>query len=128
MRTPILWLVTGLLVGYGAAATARQAPAAPDRGVQPVRLIDRDEVRVTRVELEPGAVRSIHAHTDVLYHLWIPLGDNLRLTTGTTVVDAKLGEAYFMANGTAHGFANVGRSPSAAMEVFVKDFRAGVQK
>jgi hypothetical protein len=39
--------------------------AGPNPGVTPVRQIDRAEVRVTRVELQPGAVRNVHQHDDV---------------------------------------------------------------
>lgn len=40
-------------------------------GVNPIRLLDRKEVRVSRVEIQPGAVRSVHTHDDVRFHLWI---------------------------------------------------------
>ena len=68
-----------------AGASAQQPAAQPgeaDPGVRPVRLIDRDEIRVSRVELQPGAVRSVHAHDDVEYHVWAPVAGTLEVAAG----------------------------------------------
>jgi quercetin dioxygenase-like cupin family protein len=102
-------------------ASAQNRPA-PDPGVNPVRQIDRAEVRVTRVELQPGAVRSVHTHDDVRFHLFIPIEGKLELTIGSAKpVEALPGQAFFMERGTPHGFRNAGTTPAAVMEVFVKD-------
>lgn len=94
---------------------------SPDPGVTPVRLIDRPEIRVSRVELQPGAVRSVHTHEDVKYHVWVALSGNLEITIGAAnPVMAKEGQAFFMVKGTPHGFRNVGTTPAAVMEIFVK--------
>ena len=99
-----------------------QTRPSPDPGVTPIRQIDRAEVRVTRVELQPGAVRSVHQHDDVRFHLFIPVTGKLELTIGSAKpVDATPGQAFFMEKGTPHGFKNVGSSPAAVMEVFVKE-------
>jgi quercetin dioxygenase-like cupin family protein len=101
-----------------------QAPARnqPDPGVSPTRLMDRPEVRVTRVVVQPGATRSTHEHNDVLYHLFIPVSGQLELTIGSAApVEAVPGQAYYMAKGTPHGFKNTGSTPAMIMEVFVKD-------
>jgi quercetin dioxygenase-like cupin family protein len=110
-----------LAIFAGRAAAQTPASGQPDPGVQPVRLIDRAEVRATRVELQPGAVRSVHAHDDVEYHLWIPLEGTLEITIepdGPRI--ATPGEAIYMLRGTRHGFRNVGSTPAAVLEVFVK--------
>jgi quercetin dioxygenase-like cupin family protein len=105
-------------------ASAQTRPS-PDPGVTPVRQIDRAEVRVTRVELQPGAVRSVHQHDDVRFHLFIPVSGKLELTIGSAKpVEATPGQAFFMEKGTPHGFQNVGSTPAAVMEVFVKDSSA----
>ena len=94
----------------------------PNPGVNPVRQIDRAEVRVTRVELQPGAVRAVHTHDDVRFHLFIPVAGQLELTIGSAKpVEATPGQAFFMERGTPHGFRNAGSSPAMVMEVFVKD-------
>lgn len=102
------------------AASAQTA--GPNPGVTPLRQIDRAEVRVTRVELQAGAVRSVHTHDDVRFHLFIPVTGKLELTIGSAKpVEATPGQAYFMEKGTPHGFRNLGSSPASVMEVFVKD-------
>lgn len=119
-RTCFLAALAALLFSLGSNS---QTPGrGPDPGVTPVRQIDRAEVRVTRVELQPGAVRSVHVHNDVRFHLFIPVSGQLELTIGSAKpVDTVPGQAYFMEKGTPHGFRNAGSSPAMVMEVFVKD-------
>ena len=107
-----------------------QAPAAnnADKGVNPVRLMDRPEVRVSRVEIAPGAIRSVHTHDDVRFHLWIPISGKLEITIGSAKpVEAASGQAFFMEKGTPHGFRNVGSTPATVMEIFVKDGAAAAE-
>ncbi len=105
-----------------ASSWAQPAPLTPDAGVSATRLINRDEIRISRVVLQAGAVRSVHAHTDVEYHAWIPLEGTFELTVGTDApVPALPGQAFFFERGTMHGFRNVGDTEAAVMEVFVKD-------
>jgi quercetin dioxygenase-like cupin family protein len=114
---PLCTLLFALLCPWPAGAQT----TGPNPGVTPVRQIDRAEVRVTRVELQPGAVRSVHKHDDVRFHLFIPISGKIELTMGSAKpVEATPGQAYFMQRGTPHGFRNIGSSPAAVMEVFVK--------
>jgi len=84
--------------------------------------MDRSDLRILRVDLQPGAVRSVHVHNDVRYHLFIPVSGQLELTIGSAKpVEAVPGQAYYMEKGTPHGFRNVGSSPGMVIEVFVKD-------
>jgi len=108
-----------LTAGRGAAQTP--TPGGPDAGVRPNRLIDRAEIRVSRVEIDPGAVRGVHAHDDVEYHLWMPLDGSLEITIESDgPVIATPWQPFFMERGTLHGFRNVGTSPAAVLEIFVK--------
>jgi quercetin dioxygenase-like cupin family protein len=101
--------------------SATQLPAEADPGVRPFRLIDRDEIRVTRVELQPGAARRIHVHDDVEYHVWAPVAGTLEITIGNDAPRAAApGQAFFMKRGTPHGFRNTGTTPAAVFEIFVK--------
>ena len=124
MRIGTILSVVSLALLYVFQACA-QAPAAANNanpGVNPVRLMDRPEVRVTRVEIQPGAVRSVHTHDDVRFHLWVPISGKLELTIGSAKpVEAASGQAFFLQKGTPHGFKNVGSTPAAVMEIFVKD-------
>ena len=109
-------------------AMAQTQPAAPgeaDPGVRPTRLIDRAEIRVSRVEIQAGATRRVHSHDDVEYHVWVPLEGTLQITVGSDApLTVKPGQAIFMKKGTPHGFRNVGTTPGAAMEIFVKQSTA----
>ena len=111
-----------LLTLTNAPAVAQQPAAAEaDPGVRPFRLIDRDEIRVSRVELQPGAVRRVHVHDDVEYHVWAPVTGSLEITIGQQAAQAAApGAAFFMKKGTPHGFRNTGTTPAAVFEIFVK--------
>jgi quercetin dioxygenase-like cupin family protein len=118
------------LVLLAAAGWLFSGPAAgqsPDPGVTPVRLMDRPEIRISRVEVLPGAVRSVHTHDDVKFHVWLALTGKLEVTIGgAKPVLATEGQAFFMQKGTPHGFKNVGTAPAAVMEIFVKESKDGV--
>lgn len=116
----LVGLVAAVLVGRPGVA---QTPAAgeADPGVRPNRLIDRAEVRVTRVEIQPGSTRRAHTHDDVVYHLWVPIEGKLELTIASDPpVAAASGQAFFFKRGTPHGFKNVGTTRAAVLEIFVK--------
>ena len=115
-----LGIVLVVLGGRQGGAQTTQG-GEPDPGVKPTRLIDRAEIRVTRVEVQPGASRRVHTHDDVVYHLWVPIEGRLQLTIGSDApVAAASGQAFFMKRGTPHGFTNVGTTPAAVLEIFVK--------
>jgi quercetin dioxygenase-like cupin family protein len=122
MRIGAILAVVFVALVYGVQVSA-QAPAATkaNQGVNPVRLMDRPEVRVSRVEVAPGAVRAVHTHDDVRFHLWIPISGKLEITIGSAPpVEAASGQAFFLEKGTPHGFRNTGSGPATVMEVFVK--------
>lgn len=123
----VVFLAVGLLAVLGAAPWGKAQ--SPDPGVTPVRLMDRAEIRISRVEVMPGAVRSVHTHDDVKFHVWLALTGKLEVTIGSgKAVQAAEGQAFFMQKGTQHGFRNVGTTPAAVMEIFVKEgaSKAGV--
>jgi quercetin dioxygenase-like cupin family protein len=119
---------TAVLLGMlGCTISAQSPPLVPtsDPGVARATLIDRPEIRVLRVEVQPGATRSIHTHTDVQYHLFSVISGNMQVTIGDDPpIDALPGKTIFFAAGTRHGFKNVGTTPAAAMEIFVRDSSA----
>jgi quercetin dioxygenase-like cupin family protein len=116
-----LSLIVGAALHASARPRAAQPQASPDPGVNPVRLLDRDDIRVTRVELAAGAVRSAHAHNDVEYHVWAPIAGTFEITIEKgKPAAAKAGQAFYMKKGTRHTFRNIGTTPAAVMEIFVK--------
>ena len=100
---------------------AQQKGKGGDPGITPNTLIDNPDVRIGRTEIAPGATRSMHAHSDVAFHLFIPLSGTLVLTIGDDPpVEAKIGQAYYIKAGTQHGFKNTGTTLARVIEVFVK--------
>ena len=96
------------------------APRQADPGVMFVVLMDTPEVRILRVVLEPGAVRRVHTHEDVTFHLLMPLHGVVQVTMDKERVEAKPGQAFYMKKGTPHSFTNTGTTPVTIMETFVK--------
>ena len=107
-----------------AIVLAQSGPLIPtsDPGVARATLIDRAEIRMIRVEIQPGATRSIHTHDDVQYHVFTVVSGNIRFTMdGQEPVDGTAGKTFFMNKGTKHGFHNTGTTTAVAMEIFVRD-------
>ena len=99
-----------------------------DPGVARGTLLDKPTVRVLRVELQPGAVRVVHKHDDVKFHLFMPITGSIELTMGSTKTVAPPGQAYFMEKGTPHGFRNTGTTHAAVFEVFIREVPASAAK
>ena len=95
--------------------------ATSGTGVSNVALLDRPEVRVLRVDVQPGGVRNIHTHDDTQFHLFIPVsGGALFEVEPDKPVDLATWQAQFIKGGTRHGFKNTGTTTATVIEVFVK--------
>jgi quercetin dioxygenase-like cupin family protein len=120
----LMALVPVLLSAFVASPAAAQAPPPSDvdPGVTLQRIIVRPEVRVSRVTLQPGAARAVHAHDEVKFHLWVPMTGSLQLSIGSEApVTASAGQAFFLARNTQHGFKNAGTTPATVLEVFINN-------
>jgi mannose-6-phosphate isomerase-like protein (cupin superfamily) len=106
--------------GFTLVPTPEPQPGTADPGVMFTTLMNRPEVRILRVEIQPGAVRRVHTHEDVTFHLLMPLTGPLQVTAGTETVEAKVGQAYFMLKSMPHSFTNTGKTPVLVIETFVK--------
>ena len=74
-----------------------------------------------RVVVEPGGKRAMHAHTDVKFHMFVPISAAMVVDLdGGQTVDVPAWQPYYMKAGTQHGFHNTGASPVEIMEIFVK--------
>jgi len=123
-------LSIAILAACGAAALAQTPTPAPKArtGYAPVTLMNRDDVRILRVEIEVGGVRAVHKHDDVKYHLFIPVTGSIELTVGPDApVKAPPGQAFYIPKGTMHGFRNTGTTPAAVIEVFAKEAPAAAR-
>lgn len=125
-----LALITALAALSVSSALAQALIPLKDPGVARAELMRKPDVGVDvlRVELQPGAVRSIHQHDNVKYHLFLPLTGSIELTVGDTKTAASPGQAYFIEKGTPHGFRNTGSTPASAYEVFVREPRTSATK
>jgi mannose-6-phosphate isomerase-like protein (cupin superfamily) len=122
-------LVGSFLAG-AAAQTAivtgdRNTPLRPltgdgDRGISNAVLRDQPEVRVLRVVVQPGGVRTMHTHDNVRFHLFIPISGSMRMKTDTGSTDVHAWQPVYMTAGTRHGFENPGTEPVEILEVFVR--------
>ena len=95
--------------------------ATSGTGVSNAALINRDEIRVLRVDIAPGGVRNVHSHDDMQYHLFVPTAPGMQFTAESeTPVQMAAWQAQFVKGGTKHGFTNRGTSTVTVMEIFVK--------
>lgn len=99
----------------------RTLAATSGIGLSNGALIDRPEIRVIRVDLEPGAVRLLHTHDDVRYHLMIPITGGAQANLGPSApVPLQQWQPVFFQGGTTHGFQNNGTTKLSVMEIFVR--------
>ena len=95
--------------------------ATSGTGISNAALINRDEIRVLRVDVVPDGVRQVHSHDDMQYHLFIPTSAGMRFDAESEApVELAAWQAQFVKGGTKHGFRNVGRSTVTVVEIFVK--------
>ena len=95
--------------------------ATSGTGISNVALINRDEIRVLRVDVVPNGVRNVHSHDDMQYHLFIPTAAGMRFEAESAApVDMAAWQAQFVKGGTKHGFRNTSGSTVTIMEIFVK--------
>ena len=123
----------GLLV-LSAVLVAQTPPVTGDRssplrqlggegnvGISNAVLRDQPEVRALRVVVEPGGIRVIHAHTDVNFHLFIPISGTMQVDLdGEPSVDVQPWHPYLLQGGTRHGFHNSNDTAVEIMEIFVR--------
>ena len=118
----LLWVASAVAQSPGAGTLKLNPVAATSgKGVSNASLLDRPEVRVLRVDVEPGGVRNVHTHDDTQFHLFIPVSGNPQLEIEPNApVDLVPWQAQFVKGGTRHGFKNPGATTASVIEVFVK--------
>jgi len=120
----VLWMASVVAQtpgGAGGDIKLNPIAATSGHGVSNAALLDKPEVRILRVDVEPGGVRNIHTHDDVQFHLFIPVSGNMELQTEPgTPEQIGAWQPRSIKGGTRHGFKNVGTSKATIVEVFVK--------
>jgi quercetin dioxygenase-like cupin family protein len=91
-----------------------------------ITVIDRPEIKIQRVEIEPNATRGMHAHDDVIYHVFLTMDAPLVLSIeGEGDVHLDPWQTHFFKGGTAHAITNGTAEPVRFLEVFVNKPAAG---
>ena len=72
----------------------RPVAGAGNVGISNAVMRDQPEVRAVRVVVEPGGARAMHAHTDVKFHLFVPITAAMTLN-----LDGEPSVAYTECNG-----------------------------
>jgi quercetin dioxygenase-like cupin family protein len=104
----------------------RTSPLRPlggdgNTGISNAVLRDQPEVRSLRVVVEAGGTRAMHAHSDVQFHLFVPISGSMEVRLdGDLTVDVQPWHTYYLAGGTQHGFHNSGDEAVEVMEIFVR--------
>ena len=81
-----LWIGSSVVAqtpGTNGALVLNPIAATSGTGVSNVALINRDEIRVLRVDVAPGGVRNVHTHDDMQYHLFIPTSAGMAFQAGS---------------------------------------------
>ncbi len=122
-----LAMLSAVLVAQTPPVTGdRSSPLGPlggegNVGISNAVLRDQPEVRALRVVVDPGGTRIIHAHSDVNFHLFVPISGTMQLDLdGEPSVDVQPWHPYFLPGGTLHGFQNGGDTAVEIMEIFVR--------
>jgi oxalate decarboxylase/phosphoglucose isomerase-like protein (cupin superfamily) len=140
MRHAALLVVVGLgCFSLGTLTAQTQAPAQPavvvgdlttplkalagdgNVAISNAVLRDQPEVRVLHVRVEPGGSRAMHAHTDVKFHLFIPISGSMEMTVDDAhAVAVPAWQPFYMKASTRHAFHNSGTAPVDILELFVR--------
>src|SRR2546425_4086965 len=90
-------------------------------GVSPQTIMDNAEVRVTRVQLEAGAVRPSHMHNEGLFHMLIPITNSMEVFFGPEGKEEREtiapGQVHYFKSNTPHGFKNPGSTAVIFIEI-----------
>ena len=118
---------------FSVALVAQTPPVIGDRssplrplggdnvGISNAVLRSQPEVRALRLVVEPGGTRVIHAHSDVQFHLFVPISGAMELNLdGGRTVDVQPWHPYFLEEGTRHGFHNSSSTAVEVMEIFIR--------
>lgn len=133
MKTTLGCAAALALLMASAPLAAQDAPTLGDRttplrslggegnvGISNAVLRDQPEVRALRVVVDADGTRAMHAHSDVRFHLFVPISGPMELRLEDSVVVVQPWQPYYLEAGTQHGFHNPGGEPVEVMEIFVR--------
>ena len=100
--------VLALLVSCSAVFAQAADPAFDNtEPATPTFLIEQAETRIVRVDILANATRSMHGHTDMLWHVFVTMEDPIILTIeGQAPVNLGPWQSHFFKGGTQHAITN----------------------
>jgi hypothetical protein len=122
MKRSCVLTVLALLVSCSAAFAQAVDPAFDDREpATPTFLIEQAETRIVLVDMLADATRSMHGHTDMLWHVFVTMDSPVTLTIeGQADVNLGPWESHFFTGGTMHAITNRSLEPIQFLEFFSK--------
>ena len=120
-----------LMLVASSSAFAQAAPGVRNLTPGPshtkaITPLDRPEIKVQRVDIEPNSTRGMHAHDDVIYHVFMTTDAPLTLNIeGEGEVHLAPWEAHFFKGGTVHAITNTSAEPVRFIEIFVNKPKDG---
>jgi hypothetical protein len=115
--------VLALLVSCSAGfAQVVDPPFDNTEPATPTFLIEQAETRIVRVDMLADATRSMHSHTDMLWHVFVTMDSPVILTIEGQANPVMLGpwESHFFTGGTMHAITNPSLEPIQFLEFFSK--------
>jgi len=127
-RATLAAIALSFLVSSGVFAQApgvRNLTPGPTH-TKAITPMDRPEIKVQRVDIEPNSTRGMHAHDDVIYHVFMTTDAPLTLSIeGEGDVHLAPWEAHFFKGGTVHAITNTTAGSVRFIEIFVNKPKDG---
>ena len=98
------------------------APLFAQEPVKPTTIIENDQTRIVRVDIQPSSTRSMHNHPDMVWHVFIAMDQPIELNIQGQAAPVKLAPwtAHFFRGGVTHSITNPNPRPAQFMEFFNK--------
>ena len=123
----VLAMARALGLGVAAPARAQDATAATAIGalaepVTPTTLIENAETRLVKVVMLANSTRVMHAHPDMVFHLFVTTDWPIILTVQGEARPILMGrwQAHYFKGGTVHAISNPNATPAYFLEFFTK--------
>ena len=96
--------------------------ASAQEPVKPTTIIENDQTRIVRVDIQPSSTRSMHNHPDMVWHVFIAMDQQIVLNIQGQAEPVKLAPwgTHFFRGGITHSITNPNPRPAQFMEFFNK--------
>jgi hypothetical protein len=119
-------LVLGATSAFAQAANGVRNLTPGPSHTKAITPMDRPEIKVQRVDIEPNSTRGMHAHDDVIYHVFMTTDAPLTLKIeGEGDVHLEPWQAHFFTGGTVHAIVNDTAQSVRFIEIFINKPKDG---